>query len=56
MLLNGREAILSRVHLLKEEISDIQRLNQQYASSAAPYPRSRITPSAAAGWSKSSKN
>jgi len=50
MLLNGREAILSRVHLLKEEISDIQRLNQQYAQQRRTFTGSaRITPSAAVG-------
>ena len=38
MLLNGREAILSRVHLLKEEISDIQRLNEQYAQQRRTLP------------------
>ena len=56
MLLNGREAILNRVQLLKAEISDIQRLNEQYSQRDAPCQPSRITPSAAAGWSKSSKN
>jgi len=38
MLLNGREAILSRVHLLKEEVSDIQRLNEQYAQQRRTLP------------------
>jgi len=38
MLLNGREAILSRVHLLKAEISDIQRLNEQYAQQRRTLP------------------
>ncbi len=38
MLLNGREAILSRVHLLKAEISDIQRLNEQYSQQRRTLP------------------
>jgi hypothetical protein len=38
MLLNGREAILSRVHLLKAEISDIQRLNEQYTQQRRTLP------------------
>jgi hypothetical protein len=38
MLLNGREAILTRVHLLKAEISDIQRLNEQYAQARRTLP------------------
>ena len=38
MLLNGREAILNRVQLLKTEISDIQRLNEQYAQQRRTLP------------------
>jgi hypothetical protein len=38
MLLNGREAILTRVHLLKAEISDIQRLNEQYTQQRRTLP------------------
>lgn len=38
MLLNGREAILNRVHLLKAEISDIQRLNEQYSQQRRTLP------------------
>ena len=38
MLTNGREAILSRVHLLKAEISDIQRLNEEYAQQRRTLP------------------
>ena len=38
MLLNGREAILTRVHLLKAEISDIQRLNEQYSQQRRTLP------------------
>jgi hypothetical protein len=38
MLLNGREAILNRVQLLKTEISDIQRLNEQYSQQRRTLP------------------
>jgi hypothetical protein len=38
MLLNGREAILNRVQVLKAEISDIQRLNEQYAQQRRTLP------------------
>ena len=38
MLLNGREAILNRVLLLKAEISDIQRLNEQYSQQRRTLP------------------
>jgi hypothetical protein len=38
MLLNGREAILNRVQLLKAEISDIQRLNEQYSQARRTLP------------------
>jgi hypothetical protein len=38
MLLNGREAILNRVQLLKAEVSDIQRLNEQYSQQRRTLP------------------
>jgi hypothetical protein len=38
MLLNGREAILNRVQILKTEISDIQRLNDEYAQQRRTLP------------------